>query len=785
MNSRSLIFMAILPILLTKLLLADNITVHGQTIDGSTGQPLVGVNISAGETGTVSDDGGNFHLTVPEDTQLLFSHIGYSDRTVTATVNRLLVRLQPRVVPGTEITVSATRAVAGVTPVAFSTVTAAEINRRNTVQDVPMLLAAEPGVHAYSESGNGTGYSYVSIRGFDQSRIAVMLDNVPLNDNESHQVYWVDHADILSDADEVQIQRGIGNSLYGSSAFGGSINVSTGLTSSRRSLTATFGSGSYNTSKQSLKVASGPMMKDKLHLLARYSQVESDGYRDYHESRQKAFFIGGQYISGAVTNQFRALIGYENTDLAWWGVGADVINDRKDRRSGWPAYTDDFLQQIYSLNSEWRISDNLNFANVTYLVRGEGYYENSESEGFDLTAGDDSSTVSDYQGFLDEFNLNQWWGGADSTQSLAFTRRKWIVNNYYGIIPTLTYSKDDLRVDAGAEIRFYTGDHFGEIHNLKVYSQVAPLASVAEYYSYLGQKRLITGFAHAMYLLPFNLRASVDLQVQNIHWTLDQEQIGLATGHQLSADWNFVNPRAGLVWQVAPEISLFANYGRAHKEPADNQIIEADDVFSEPVMAAAEKINDFELGTNFQLAGITGSLNLYHIGFKNEQLKNIDVEQEGEYEYYSAAGTVHQGLEFELGGTFFGWLRAGLNGSFNRHVFSSGGAADDFLPGIPRYRLNGWLRMDIDDNWQAAVDTRFIGPQNLPAAGAPVSEEMIDAFSVTDLSVGYSFGLFEIDLWVNNIFDTLYSTNGFDWDGWLYYWPGATRNAYLSLAVNL
>ena len=88
-----------------------------------------------------------------------------------------------------------------------------------------MVLSTEPGVWAYSESGNGTGYSYASIRGFDQSRIAVLFDGVPMNDNESHQVYWVDHGDLLADTKDIQIQRGIGTSLYGSSSFGGSINV--------------------------------------------------------------------------------------------------------------------------------------------------------------------------------------------------------------------------------------------------------------------------------------------------------------------------------------------------------------------------------------------------------------------------------------------------------------------------------------------------------------------------------------------------------------------------------
>ena len=103
------------------------------------------------------------------------------------------------------VEVTANRVIAGVTPVASSNLSVEEIQNHYSIEDVPMVLSTEPGVHAYSESGNGTGYSYVSIRGFDQSRISVMIDNVPLNDNESHQVYWVDHGDILADAFEVEI----------------------------------------------------------------------------------------------------------------------------------------------------------------------------------------------------------------------------------------------------------------------------------------------------------------------------------------------------------------------------------------------------------------------------------------------------------------------------------------------------------------------------------------------------------------------------------------------------
>ena len=226
------------------------------------------------------------------------------------------------------ITVNAMRAIAGVTPVSFSNLTAKEIETRYTVEDIPMILASEPGVWAYSESGNGTGYSYVSIRGFDQSRIGVMIDGVPLNDNESHQVYWVDHGDLLADASDVQIQRGIGNSLYGSSAFGGSINVNTQIASDKREIKVSYGSGDWNTSKTSLRYRSGKDLGEDLSLTIRTSQVESDGYRENHNSKQKGMFFGLEHRGEKFTNKFRAHLGYENTQLLWDGIHINDINDR-------------------------------------------------------------------------------------------------------------------------------------------------------------------------------------------------------------------------------------------------------------------------------------------------------------------------------------------------------------------------------------------------------------------------------------------------------------------------
>ena len=389
----------------------QSIEVSGIVVEGESHTPLVGVNILAGESGTTSNETGAFSIIVQDGFEISFSYIGYKKISTNPRPSMTII-MEPTVLESDAITVNAMRAIAGVTPVSFSNLTAKEIETRYTVEDVPMILASEPGVWAYSESGNGTGYSYISIRGFDQSRIGVMIDGVPLNDNESHQVYWVDHGDLLADASDVQIQRGIGNSLYGSSAFGGSINVNTQIASDKREIKVSYGSGEWNTSKTSLRYRSGKDLGEDLSLTIRTSQVESDGYRENHNSKQKGMFFGLEHRGEKFTNKFRAHLGYENTQLLWDGIHINDINDRMKRRAGYQAFTDDFVQQIYSLNTTSRLSNNIFFRNVSYLVRGKGYYEVQK-------------TGRDYYSYNLDVN-DQYTDSQEQNLSTDLLRRKWI-----------------------------------------------------------------------------------------------------------------------------------------------------------------------------------------------------------------------------------------------------------------------------------------------------------------------------------------------------------------------
>jgi len=749
-------------------LFAQSIEVKGIIVDSESQTPLEGVNIVSSSTGTTSNDGGEFTLLINNGDKISFSYIGYKTISTPPRSN-MVISMVPTVLAGDEVTVNANRAVAGITPVSFSNLTAKEIETRYTVEDVPMILASEPGVWAYSESGNGTGYSYVSIRGFDQSKIGVMIDGVPLNDNESHQVYWVDHGDLLADASDVQIQRGIGNSLYGSSAFGGSINVNTQIASEKREIKTSFGSGNWNTTKYSARYRSGQDLGKNLSMIIRTSKIESDGYRENHNSKQKGMFFGLEHRGQKFTNKFRAHIGYENTQLLWDGIYMTDIDDRTKRRAGDKAYTDDFLQQIYSLNTTSRLRDNLFFRNVSYLVMGKGYYEVAKSG-------------RDFYSYNLDVN-NQYTDAQEQSLSTDLLRRKWIDNSYFGFVPTITWKNSELRADVGGEIRFYSGDHFGEVSQ---FSDVNLAATFGDkwhrYYRYEGKKRSFTTFAHFVWQpenQPFTIMA--DFQNQNHKWTLDQKTIGHAAGHNLSADWNFFNPRVGMIWELGDSIHVFVNWGKAQKEPADNQIIEADDVWSNPVLAAAEVITDREWGMDFTFGKGRARFNGYHIQYLNEQLKNIDVEQEGEYDYYSADSTVHSGFEWEAAVTINQRWSLAANGALIMNYFNNGKS----LPNIPSTLFNLSVNYHPRKNMHLFAHWKRVG--HMYVDNANTEEGLIEPFGLLDLGAKYQWGSLEAMVKINNVFDKLYSTfgYGYEWDGYhAFFWPGAPKNSFVNISYS-
>ena len=106
------------------------------------------------------------------------------------------------------------------TPVAFTNVSKAQFENYNDGRDIPYLLRMTPSVISTSDAGAGMGYTSMRVRGTDGSRINITANGVPINNSESHNVYWVNMPDLASSLRDMQIQRGAGTSVNGAGAFG-------------------------------------------------------------------------------------------------------------------------------------------------------------------------------------------------------------------------------------------------------------------------------------------------------------------------------------------------------------------------------------------------------------------------------------------------------------------------------------------------------------------------------------------------------------------------------------
>ena len=161
-----------------------------------------------------------------------------------------------RVVNLQEVQVVSTRATAK-TPVAFTNIGKAELKKVNFGQDIPYLLSMTPSTLTTSDAGAGIGYTTLRVRGTDGTRINITVNGIPMNDAESHNLFWVNMPDFSSSVKDMQVQRGAGTSTNGAGAFGASVNMQTEGASMKPYAEFNGSYGSFNTHKETVKVGTG------------------------------------------------------------------------------------------------------------------------------------------------------------------------------------------------------------------------------------------------------------------------------------------------------------------------------------------------------------------------------------------------------------------------------------------------------------------------------------------------------------------------------------------------
>jgi len=226
-----------------------------------------------------------------------------------------------------EVTVSGTRLEEN-TPTTYVTIDKEEIRKNNLGQDIPYLLQQSPSMVVTSDAGAGVGYTYMRIRGTDQSRINVTINGIPVNDAESHGVFFVNMPDFASSLESVDIQRGAGTSTNGVDDFGASVDLYTDFRSDTPYGEVNNSIGSFGTIRNTVKFGTGIMNK-KFSFEGRLSNIQSDGFVDRASADLQSYYFSGQYASGKNNLKFITFSGKEITYQAWAGIPKDSLETNR------------------------------------------------------------------------------------------------------------------------------------------------------------------------------------------------------------------------------------------------------------------------------------------------------------------------------------------------------------------------------------------------------------------------------------------------------------------------
>ena len=556
------------------------------------------------------------------------------------------------------------------TPQPVSRLKREELVKLDWGQDTPMALATQPGAFAYSDAGNGIGYSYLTLRGFPQRRISVLVNGVPLNDPESHEVYWIDHPELISATSELQIQRGVGSALYGAAALGGSVNVETSPFGDAPRASVTGGGGTFGTRRVIFEGASGPLTGG-WSLYGRYARVETDGYRDDSWSRLWSYVLGARRVLGNQTFRVNLYGGPEETHLAYLGndpdhmnglVTGDVDRDRRFNPLTYDGERDHFFEPHYELIHDWAANPALTVSQTLYWFDGRGYYDEKR----------DGVPLSDYRlpgiPTTDTLLYPRDHYAQDSTGVLIrdaqgrativnfdVTRRREIVDRQAGWIPRARWHYGGGALTVGGELRFHDGHHFGSVIAGDPLPPGTPNPS--PYYDYTPRTLSSGLFARWEWDLANGLRATSDLAWRHQAYYMRDDQFD---GVKFDQKYDFGLPRVALSWQPAASWSAFASYAYASREPALRDLYDGETVGSVPLyghidqaagiyedpLIHPEHVNDYELGGAFHVGTASLSANLYRMDFRDELVYAGQFDTDLGYPITgNAARSVHQGVE--------------------------------------------------------------------------------------------------------------------------------------------
>ena len=393
MNNKHILFLSFL---FFTAVLFSQVQIQGVVIDKQTKQPINNTNIFVQKTniGTISNKKGHFILKISKTNFILeISSIGYTSKQIKINsvnekyLNLGVIYLNPKNENLNEIVISNVNSFAKErkTPIASSTFKSNFISENIGIKDLPEILNNSPSIYA-TKNGGAYGDTSINVRGFDQRNIAVLINNIPVNDMETGWVYWSNWMNLPEVTSTIQVQRGLGVSKLAIPSVGGTINILTDASKLDKGGSLFYQYSSENAHKKTIGYNTG-LLKNGLSASFLLGHFNGQGYVDETQAEAYSYFINlgfkqkkhhimltiigapqwhNQHNTASTLNDYLKYSNNNQPNIKYnseWGF-------LQNNSFTWSKNF--FHKPISSLNWDWKINSSTKLSTVVYTVFGKG-----------------------------------------------------------------------------------------------------------------------------------------------------------------------------------------------------------------------------------------------------------------------------------------------------------------------------------------------------------------------------------------------------------------------------
>ncbi|NBW59279.1 MAG: TonB-dependent receptor, partial [Crocinitomicaceae bacterium] len=660
------------------------IQLSGTVYDKYTKETLIGVRIVCGNTLiTKTNIDGYYVLSVAANTShnLKVSYFGYDTliKIIQAgsTALKIDLTLSPIEKLIDEVVVKAEIAKARETPIAFSTLSSKQIAEELGTRDLPMVLNSTPGAYA-TEQGGGVGDARVSIRGFDQRNIAVLVDGVPVNDMENGQVYWSNWDGIGDITRYMQVQRGLGASKLSIVSVGGTMNIVTKGIDSKMSTSIKQEVNGYGLFKTAFGYNTG-LLKGNWGITIAGSKKWGSSYADatfddaysYFMKVQKKFdkhllsfgVNGAPQSHGQRTTRLpiavidkglaeRSGINYQQSLDSIALVSSSQFTTTSQGARGIrynPNYGmlngEDFNEKInyfhkpqFNLTHSYNPNEKINLTTVAYVSIGKGGGTSMKNT---LSDRDSTNGLYDIQGVYDlnKTNYSPLYSVNEHVSS-NYLRSANNDHKWFGLLSTFNYKlSNSLSSMFGVDARYYKGAHYQSVYDL-IGGDYAIDANNEDYFK---KKDLVLSDTTLVQAVGYG-----DTLVYNgVSYNNNSTQARFATTDQ---KWfSGATIKAGMNYNINSHENIFCNLGYLSIAPKMNAVFDNNN--KEFLQIKNQEVSSFELGYGHKSKRFSSNLNMYYTLWRNKPPQNTPtvVTPDGTFSYnINGLDALHRGIEIDF-----------------------------------------------------------------------------------------------------------------------------------------